>query len=133
MLRADVNEMNVQPIDLGDELRQGVQFCLDFAPVVFRRPIARQRLHGCKLYSLGRIGDRLSFRPSRRVDAPAQFGKIRLRNVYGKRTNGALARDAFTASLGGRSWCHGCLSPLKLISEKFISNALRASCSLARS
>ena len=25
MLRADVNEMNVEPVDLGDELRQGVQ------------------------------------------------------------------------------------------------------------
>ena len=29
VFRTDVNEMNVQPIDLGDELRQGVQSCLD--------------------------------------------------------------------------------------------------------
>jgi hypothetical protein len=34
--------MNVQPIDLGDELRQGVQFRLDLAPIVIRRPIARK-------------------------------------------------------------------------------------------
>ena len=26
--------MNVQPIDLGNELRQGVQFRLDFPPVI---------------------------------------------------------------------------------------------------
>ena len=37
--------MNVQSIDLGDELRQGVQFCLDLAPVILCRPIARQRLN----------------------------------------------------------------------------------------
>ena len=26
MFRTNVNEMNVQPVDLGDEIRQGVQF-----------------------------------------------------------------------------------------------------------
>src|SRR5439155_4573509 len=36
--------MNVQSIDLGDELRQGVHFCLDLAPVILCRPIARERL-----------------------------------------------------------------------------------------
>ena len=42
VLRADVDEMDVQPIDLGDELRQRVQPRLDLAPVVFRRPVARE-------------------------------------------------------------------------------------------
>ena len=28
MLRTNVNEMNVQPVDLGDEMRQGLQFRL---------------------------------------------------------------------------------------------------------
>jgi hypothetical protein len=50
--RTDVNEMNVQSVDLGDELRQGVQFCLDLAPVILCRPIARQRLHRRELHSL---------------------------------------------------------------------------------
>jgi len=36
MLRTNVNEVNVQPIDLGDELRQRVQSRLHLAPVVFR-------------------------------------------------------------------------------------------------
>ena len=41
MFRADVNEVDVQPVDLGDELRQGVQPRLAFAPVVLGRPVPR--------------------------------------------------------------------------------------------
>ena len=52
VFRTDVNEVNVQPIDLGDELRQGVQLRLDLAPVILCRPIARQRLHRRELHSL---------------------------------------------------------------------------------
>ena len=40
VLRANMNEVNVQSIDLGDELRQSVQSRLDLAPVVVCRPIA---------------------------------------------------------------------------------------------
>ena len=81
MFRTNVNEMNVQSIDLGDEIRQGVQFRLDFAPVVICRPIARQRLNRRELYSLGCICNRFPFGPLCRVDAPAQFGKFRFRNI----------------------------------------------------
>ena len=56
--------MNVEPVDLGDELRQGVQFCLDFAPVILCRPIARQRLNRRELYALGCIWNRFSLRPT---------------------------------------------------------------------
>ena len=52
MLRTNVNEVNVQPIDLGDELRQGVQPRLALAPVVFRRPIARELLNRRELHAL---------------------------------------------------------------------------------
>jgi hypothetical protein len=45
VLRADVNEMNVEPVDLGDEVRQGLQPRFDLAPVVVGRPVARQFLH----------------------------------------------------------------------------------------
>jgi hypothetical protein len=34
MLRLDVDEVDVDSVDLGRELRQGVQPCLDLAPVV---------------------------------------------------------------------------------------------------
>src|SRR5208282_1069501 len=82
--------MNVQSIDLGDELRQGVHFCLDLAPVILCRPIARERLNRRELYSLGCICNRFSFRPDCRVDASAQFGEIRFRKTHMKPANSAL-------------------------------------------
>jgi len=39
MLRADMDEMDVEPIDLGNEIWQGVELCLAPAPVVFARPV----------------------------------------------------------------------------------------------
>jgi hypothetical protein len=52
VLRADVNEMNVQPIDLGQEVRQRVQFRLALAPVVVGLSIAREVLHHREPYAL---------------------------------------------------------------------------------
>ena len=57
MFRTNVNEMNVQPIDLGHELRQGVQSRLALAPIVIRRPIARELLHRRELHALRFIRD----------------------------------------------------------------------------
>ena len=45
VLRTDMNEMDVQPIDLGHELREGVQPRLALAPVVLGRPVAGELLH----------------------------------------------------------------------------------------
>ena len=87
MFRTNVNEMNVQPIDLGHELRQGVQFRLALAPIVICRPIAREFLHRRERHALRFIRDRFPVRPPCRVDAPAQFGKFRFRNIHLKRTN----------------------------------------------
>ena len=99
MFRTNVNEMNVQPIDLGDELRQGVQFRLDLAPVVLCRPIARERLNRRELHALRCIRDRFPFRPLGRVDAPAQFGEFRFRNIHMKRTNRVLVIRLLAALL----------------------------------
>ena len=52
MLRAHVDEMDVEPVDLGDELRQRVQPRLDLAPVVVGRPVARELLHRRELHAL---------------------------------------------------------------------------------
>src|SRR5581483_12462175 len=52
---SDVNEMNVESIDLGDKLRQGVEFCLDLTPVVLCRPIASECLSRRELHALGCI------------------------------------------------------------------------------
>src|SRR5438093_764615 len=91
--------MNVQSIDLGHKLRQGVHFCLDLAPVIICRPIARQRLNRRELYSLGCICNRFSFRPLCRVDAPAQFGKLCFRETHMKRTNRVHVRCMLAAPL----------------------------------
>jgi len=91
MLRANVNEMNVEPIDLGDELREGVQSRLALAPIVFGRPVARELLNRRELHALRRIRDRFPVRPPGHVDAPAQFGQLRIRNnAHLKRTNRGL-------------------------------------------
>src|SRR5215813_4919264 len=72
MFRTNVDEMNVEPVDLGNELRQGVQFRLDLAPVVLCRPIAREFLRRRELYALRLIRDVFPLRPLRRDDAPAE-------------------------------------------------------------
>ena len=64
MLRTNVNEVNVEPIDLGDELRQGVQLRLALAPVVVRRPIARELLNRRERHALRLICDGLLLGPA---------------------------------------------------------------------
>jgi hypothetical protein len=90
MFRTNVDEMNVQPIDLGHELRQGIQFCLALAPVVVGRPMAREFLNHRERHALRVIGDRFPFGPPRRFDASPQIDKLRFRHVHTKRTNSGL-------------------------------------------
>src|SRR5215213_4607553 len=81
MVRTNVNEMNVQPIDLGDEVRQGLQLLLALAPVVLFRPIARECLHCREPRALRLIFDGLLFGPLCRRDAPPKVVQVLLRNV----------------------------------------------------
>ena len=76
--RADVDEVDVQPVDLGHEVRQGVQPRLAPAPVVVGRPVARELLHGRELHALRVVVDRLALGPPGGADAPAQFRNLRL-------------------------------------------------------
>ena len=46
MFRTQMNEMNVQPVDLSQELGQRVQGRLAFAPVVLSRPVPCELLTG---------------------------------------------------------------------------------------
>ena len=66
----------------------GVQLRLDLAPVVVRPPIARECLDRGELHALRVVRDRFPLGPPCRVDAPAQFGEIRLRKIHMKRTDG---------------------------------------------
>src|ERR1700693_1459613 len=93
--------MNVQPIDLTEEVRQGLQFCLALAPVIICRPIACQRLRCRELYSLGRIGRCFPLRPPGRVDALAYVCKLCFRNTcHRKRTNCICLLAASLCSTG---------------------------------
>src|SRR5262249_16649753 len=46
VLRTNVNEVDVESVDLGDEVRERIEPRLDLAPVVFCRPVAREFLDG---------------------------------------------------------------------------------------
>src|SRR6266849_1481534 len=109
MYRANVDEMNVEPIDLGHELRQGVQLRLALAPVVICPPIARECLSRRQLHALRCIGDRFALRPLGRVYAPAQLGKLRFRHVDVEGTESKAARCGFVGVVFHNSsplcWC----------------------------
>src|SRR6185503_7057838 len=72
VLRAGVNEVNVQPVDLGDEVRHGVELRLDLAPVVLLLPVARDRLNGVERDALRLVLDGLLIRPARGRDPRTQ-------------------------------------------------------------
>ena len=87
MLRTNVNEVNVQPVDLGDEVRHGIESCFDFAPVVFGRPVIGELLHGRERHALREVRDSLRLRPAGCGDPPAQVGEFRVRDIHAKGTD----------------------------------------------
>jgi hypothetical protein len=78
---ANVDEVDVHPVDDGLELREGVQFRLALAPVIIRRPMADQLLELCELRALRLIGDCFLVRPPGRGEAPAKIGELILRDL----------------------------------------------------
>src|SRR4051812_47361132 len=80
MFRTNVNEVDVEPINLGDELRQSVEPRLDIAPVVAGLPVLRELLHSGQLHALGLIGHGLLVGPLRCGDASAETAELLLRN-----------------------------------------------------
>src|SRR5690348_10850025 len=74
MLRTNMNEMDVEAVDLGDELWDCTQSRFELAPVVVGAPIPRQRLHRRQLHTLRCIVDRFTFWPPCLDDAPSQIG-----------------------------------------------------------
>src|SRR6185437_17044954 len=67
MFRTDVNEVNVEPIDLSDEVRHSFQFRFPFAPVIITAPVACEFLHRRELHALRCIADCFHLRPFSRV------------------------------------------------------------------
>jgi hypothetical protein len=81
VLRANVDEVDVEAVDLGDELGERVQLRLAPAPVVLGRPVARELLHRGQRHALRVVRDGLLLGPLRRRDAPAEVVESLLRNV----------------------------------------------------
>ena len=89
MLGTDVQEVNVDAIDLGDELRIRIDPRFHLAPVVFMGPVLRELLDGSQRHTLREIRNRLPFWKSRRDDALAQVDEIRFWNSHPEGTQQA--------------------------------------------
>ena len=87
VLRADVDEVDVQPIDLGQEVRKGVHRGFEGAPVVVPRPIARQGLRRPEPNALRDVVDVLPLGPAGRLDPATQVVEVRLRGLEAERTD----------------------------------------------
>ena len=81
--------MNVQPIDLGDELRHGLQFRLALAPVVIGRPVAGELPHRRERHALRLICDRLPVGPAGGQHALPEVDECCFRNVDAEGSDGA--------------------------------------------
>src|SRR5580658_1476153 len=103
--------MNVQPIDLGDELRERVQPRLALEPVVIRPPVASELLNRRERHALGIVRDSLPLGPPCSQYSPAQLAELRLGKARLKRTNrgrvaARLLHDIIMLS-GARAHCVG--------------------------
>ena len=52
MLGFHVDEVDVEAVDLGDEMRQRLQMRLALAPIVLRSPVLDEFLHRAELHTL---------------------------------------------------------------------------------
>lgn len=83
-----MQEVDVQPVDLGDELRVGVQPPFE-PPVVVAGPVPGQFAHGRELGALRLVGDGLHLRPAGREDPAAEIGQVALLEAGTERADGA--------------------------------------------
>src|SRR5207247_2361951 len=87
VLRADVDEVDVHPVDLRDELRQGLESPFNLPPVVVRSPVAGELLHRREPHALRLILDDLLAGPPHGPDTPAKVVEILLWNIDAERTD----------------------------------------------
>ena len=81
ILRANMDEVNVDTVDVRHELRIRIEFRLGLPPVVILCPIVGEFLHRRELNALRRISDRFLLRPTRRRDAFEHVRDRFFRNV----------------------------------------------------
>ena len=97
-----VNEMNVDPVDLGHEHWQRVESSLHLAPVVIGPPVADDFLEFPKLIALRAICDGLLIGPPRFGNAPAEIDKCSFGNLNLERTNSGVAKSRRKNCLSGK-------------------------------
>ena len=63
-----MNDVDVDAVDRGDELRQGVEFFLGISPVIVAAPVSDEILNPRQLDALGNIVNGFLIRPARIPD-----------------------------------------------------------------
>src|SRR3954447_3983941 len=106
VLRPSMDEVDVQPVDLGDELRQCIQLRLARAPLVVGHPVPSELLDHRERHALGLIRDGLLLGPVRGRDASTKIVQRLMRHVdlEGADLDGRLdsgAHEAPPVSAGG--------------------------------
>ena len=88
MLGADMDEVDVQPVNLGEEVRIGVQLRFELPPVIAGPPIVQHLPDGLERHALRKVGDGLLLGQASRGQAAAQIGEIRFGNVHAEWSDG---------------------------------------------
>jgi hypothetical protein len=94
--RANVYEMNIEPVDLGHVLRQGVEPRFYLPPVVVGSPIADELLHRRQSHALRLVGDGLPVRPLRHYQTLTQVSQPLRGELHAERA------DRVVTGRGGR-------------------------------
>ncbi|MGY3587710.1 hypothetical protein ACVIF9_006387 [Bradyrhizobium sp. USDA 4350] len=90
VLRAGMDEVDVEPVDLGGELAESIELRLALPPIIGLGPIAADILDPLQWRALAPVVDQFGFRPA----GPAQPGAEILKNIVAdgdaKRTDGGI-------------------------------------------
>src|SRR4051812_19402136 len=106
-----MNEMNVHSINSCGELRQGIELCLAFAPIVFCCPILSEFLHSRTSHALRFITNNLLIGPFRCLYPFAKVSKCFVGCMEMKRSHSRSALYIFNLThLGGARDGHRCQS-----------------------
>ena len=103
MLRLDLDEVDIEPVDVGDEVRIGEQLRFGAAPIVVVGPVIRELLRGRQADPLRGVVDGLALGPPSGFDAPLEVGEFFVGRVILERADRGVA----TGLGGGADNCAG--------------------------
>ena len=102
-----MDEMNIQPVDLGDEVRQRLQPRLAFVPVVFVCPVLCELLVTASCTPCDASVTKSRSRPVRQFYSAKHVGKFRFGDIHVERSNGGIVCHRALLSRSGLSVCRG--------------------------